>query len=58
MMACGLRLLDTTHDTDCRKFKKDYGDSVKNQRDWHDCLYQNIIRKKYLYNYYAVQVRT
>ena len=50
---------------DCRIYKKDYGDHAKNQRDWNDWLYQhgmeykfqNIIRKKYLYNFYAVQVR-
>lgn len=62
-----MTLLDSVPNTntDCRKYKKDWGDSKKNERDWNDWLYQheteykfqNIIRKKYLYNYYAVQVR-
>jgi hypothetical protein len=51
--------------TDCRKYKKNWGNSRNNERDWHDWLYQheleykfqNIIRRKYLYNFYAVQVR-
>ncbi len=60
-----MTLLEQVPDLDCRKYKKDYGDPVKNQRDWNDWLYQHgteykfqsIIRKKYLYNFYAVQVR-
>ena len=54
-----------TCNTDCRKYRKDYGSEKDNARDWQDWLYnnavsykfQNIIRKKYLYNYYSVQVR-
>jgi hypothetical protein len=62
-----MTLLDTipNTNTDCRKYKKDYGSDKDNARDWDDWLYnnaipykfQNIIRKKYLYNYYPVQVR-
>src|SRR5580765_5659067 len=62
-----MTLLDSVPNTniDCRKYRKDYGSDKDNARDWHDWLYQhaleykfqNIIRKKYLYNYYAVQVR-
>jgi hypothetical protein len=59
-------LLDVPNtNTDCRKYKKDWGDPRKNQRDWDDWLFQNqitykfqnIIRKEYLYNYYPVQCR-
>jgi hypothetical protein len=62
-----MTFLDTipNTNTDCRKYRKDYGSDKDNARDWHDWLYnnaipykfQNIIRKKYLYNYYPVQVR-
>lgn len=62
-----MTLLDSVPNTntDCRKYRKDYGSDKDNARDWNDWLYQheteykfqNIIRKKYLYNYYAVQVR-
>ena len=60
-------MLDTipNTNTDCRKFKKNWGSNKENERDFQDWLYthateyrfQNIIRKKYLYNYYPVQVR-
>ena len=60
-------MLDTipNTNTDCRKFKKDWGSNKENERDFQDWLYthateykfQNIIRKKYLYNYYPVQVQ-
>jgi hypothetical protein len=62
----GNMLLDTPNtNVDCRKYRKDYGSTKANQRDWDDWLYihateykfQNVIRKKYLYNYYPVQVR-
>ena len=62
-----MTLLDTipNTNTDCRKFKKDWGSNKENERDFQDWLcthateyrFQNIIRKKYLYNYYPVQVR-
>jgi hypothetical protein len=62
-----MTLLDTipNTNTDCRKFKKDWGSNKANERDFQDWLFQhpteykfqNIIRKKYLYNYYPVQVR-
>ena len=62
-----MTLLDTIPNTnsDCRKFKKDWGSNKENEKDFQDWLYthateykfQNIIRKKYLYNYYPVQGR-
>ena len=61
-----MTLLDTIPNTnvDCRKYKKDWGDSKQNERDWNDWLFQhsieysfqNIIRKNYLYNYFPVRV--
>jgi hypothetical protein len=49
--------------TDCRKYRKDYGSDKDNARDWNDYLdqhqvefkYQNIIRNLYLSHYFPVR---
>lgn len=60
-----MTLLDTVPNTntDCRKYKKDWGHPSKNERDWNDYLdqhqreykYQNIIRNSYLSHYFPVR---
>ena len=63
LLYSNMTTLVTTPDIDCRKFKKDYGNSVKNQHDWRDWLdqhqleykYQNIIRKDYLHHYHPIR---
>ena len=63
LLYSNMTTLVTTPDIDCRKFKKDYGNSVKNQHDWRDWLdqhqleykYHNIIRKDYLHHYHPIK---
>lgn len=56
-------LLEHFADADCRRYKKDWGSAVKNQRDWKDYVdqhqleykYQSIIRNSYLSHYFPVR---
>lgn len=58
-------MLDTipNTNTDCRKYRKDYGSDKENARDWNDYLdqhqreykYQYIIRNSYLSHYFPVR---
>jgi hypothetical protein len=58
-----LTTLQLVGDVDCRRFKKDYGDPVKNDRDHIDWCYthqienkyQGIIRRQYLHHFYGVR---
>lgn len=53
-------LLEHIPDLDCRRYKKDWGDAIKNQRDFTDYVYQHqteykyqrIVRNSYLSHYY------
>ncbi len=31
-----MELVEYIPDLDCRRYKKDWGDAIKNQRDWTD----------------------
>jgi hypothetical protein len=56
-------LLEEIPDLDCRKYKKDFGDRVKNQKDFLDWTsihqleyhWQDVIRREYLDHYRAVR---
>lgn len=58
-----MTLLEVIPDLDCRKYRKDFGDPVKNEKDfndWKDCHqlefhWQGIIRRKYLHNYNPIR---
>ena len=59
-----MTLLELIPELDCRKYRKDFGDPVKNEKDfndWKDCHqieyhWQAIVRRQYLHNFYPVKV--
>lgn len=59
-----MTLLEVIPDLDCRKYRKDYGDPVRNEKefyDWKNCHeleyhWQRVIRTVYLHNYHPIMV--
>lgn len=59
-----LATLQLVLDLDPRRYKKDYGDPAKNERDFIDWCYthqveykyESIIRRQYLHHYYDIRV--
>src|SRR5580765_830751 len=58
-----MTLLEQVPDLDCRRYKKEYGNPVKNEKDfedWKNCheleyKWQHIIRKKYLHHFHPIR---
>jgi hypothetical protein len=58
-----LTLLELIPDLDCRKYRKNFDDPIKNEKDfndWKDChlqayKWQSVIRREYLHNFYPVR---